>query len=171
MKRNRRQKICLIAAVLWMAVIFMFSMRNGEESQEDSNRVGYIIGEVVIDEFEELPEAEKMAFAESISYPVRKGAHMSEYAALTLFLFGSLYPAGKALTFKKAAKSAGCSFCLAVLYAATDEFHQYFIGGRSGQVTDVCIDGSGALLMAGLLLLFAFFLQRRQRNAVRQAAG
>jgi len=35
-------------------------------------------------------------------------------------------------------------FC--VIYAATDEFHQYFIEGRSGEFKDVCIDGIGAVL-------------------------
>ncbi|MEF2639337.1 MAG: VanZ family protein, partial [Lachnospiraceae bacterium] len=42
-------------------------------------------------------------------------------------------------------------FALGVLYAASDEFHQLFVPGRSGQVRDVCIDSSG--VMIGILLL------------------
>ena len=49
-----------------------------------------------------------------------------------------------------------CRFLAALLtaavYAATDEFHQYFIPGRSAAVIDVCIDTLGALI--GLAILF-----------------
>ena len=38
------------------------------------------------------------------------------------------------------------------VYAATDEFHQYFIPGRSAEVMDVCIDTLGASI--GLAILF-----------------
>ena len=31
-------------------------------------------------------------------------------------------------------------------YAATDEFHQLFVPGRSGQMTDVMIDSVGCLI-------------------------
>ena len=39
-------------------------------------------------------------------------------------------------------------------YAATDEFHQLFVPGRSGQVSDVILDSAGAatgvLIMTGI---------------------
>ena len=38
---------------------------------------------------------------------------------------------------------------IAALYAVTDEFHQLFVPGRSGQFSDVVLDSAGAL--AGLL--------------------
>ena len=34
----------------------------------------------------------------------------------------------------------------AVLYAASDEFHQLFVPGRAGSIRDVIIDGTGAVL-------------------------
>ena len=36
--------------------------------------------------------------------------------------------------------------------ACTDEFHQYFVPGRSAEFKDVCIDTAGAL--AGLMILY-----------------
>ena len=36
-------------------------------------------------------------------------------------------------------------------YAATDEFHQLFVPGRSGQISDVILDSAGAAL--GVLLM------------------
>ncbi|UYJ41604.1 MAG: VanZ family protein [Lachnospiraceae bacterium] len=36
------------------------------------------------------------------------------------------------------------SWMIAVLYACTDEYHQLFVPGRSGQLRDVMIDAVGA---------------------------
>ena len=49
-------------------------------------------------------------------------------------------------------------------YAATDEMHQLFVPGRSGQVSDVLLDSAGAI--AGLALLggIRFLVQRRREN-------
>lgn len=49
---------------------------------------------------------------------------------------------------------------ISTAYAATDEFHQIFVPGRAGMVTDVMIDSSGAL--AGILLaaLAGFIITR-----------
>ena len=43
------------------------------------------------------------------------------------------------------------SFLFALLYGATDEFHQQFTPGRHAQLLDVLIDGFGALLSIGSL--------------------
>ena len=40
----------------------------------------------------------------------------------------------------------GLSLMLCFLYACSDEFHQFFIAGRSAQFTDVMIDTCGALI-------------------------
>ena len=42
------------------------------------------------------------------------------------------------------------------LFACTDEYHQTFVGGRTGQFKDVLIDTSGAL--AGTLLYGTYFI-------------
>jgi VanZ family protein len=38
------------------------------------------------------------------------------------------------------------AFALAVLYAASDEFHQTFVEGRVGAIHDVAIDAIGAAI-------------------------
>ena len=55
------------------------------------------------------------------------------------------------------------------LYAAGDEFHQMFTGGRSPQVRDVCIDSSGAavgclIAMAVMVLIVRKFAGKMQRQ-------
>ena len=74
---------------------------------------------------------------------------MTEYAVLAWIFLGNCmqYPYFR----RKCYIWAGM---LAALYAATDEFHQLFIEGRSGELKDVAIDSTGALL--GLLLAFIF---------------
>ena len=51
-------------------------------------------------------------------------------------------------------------FC--ALYACSDEFHQYFVPGRSCKFFDVCVDSSGAFF--GALLFWGIFHLREQRR-------
>ena len=53
---------------------------------------------------------------------------------------------------KKEKRQFLAALLTAAVYAATDEFHQYFIPGRSAEVMDVCIDTLGASI--GLAILF-----------------
>jgi VanZ family protein len=64
---------------------------------------------------------------------LRKLAHAAEYAILGALLV-------------RATRSRSLAFTLAVLYAASDEFHQTFVEGRVGAVHDVAIDAVGAAI-------------------------
>ena len=54
---------------------------------------------------------------------------------------------------------------LAALYALSDEYHQTFIPGRSGDLTDVLVDSAG---ICGAMLL-SWWLERRR--ALRRPAA
>lgn len=69
----------------------------------------------------------------------RKIAHMSEYCMLYILFFRALKNTSK-LTFVELVVSA---LLLTFLYAASDEFHQTFVPGRTGKVVDVFIDAIG----------------------------
>ena len=178
---NIRRKVFLIITVLWMVMIFSFSARPAEISSEDSRHVRLLVGEIFVPGFEDWTEAEREAFAEKVDHPVRKTAHAAEYAALGLFVAGAYIegayiegrkPDGEKKDKKnKAAQSSGrqtgigrgifVPWLITAAYAATDEIHQLFVPGRSGQVSDVVLDSAGA--MAGLLILGAVrFLTRRR---------
>lgn len=47
---------------------------------------------------------------------------------------------------------------IAIVYAATDEFHQWFVPGRSAWLLDIGIDSLGAMLG----LLFILWYQNRR---------
>lgn len=69
-----------------------------------------------------------------------KTAHLVEYAVLYLLVRRALPSGPKSLL-----------FCLA--YAASDEWHQSFVPGRTPSALDVLIDGTGALTAARLRVI------------------
>ncbi|MDD5655656.1 MAG: VanZ family protein [Elusimicrobia bacterium] len=77
-------------------------------------------------------------------YPLRKAAHMAEYAVLFLLLRRALRG-----TCAETAFWSWAAGLLTVLYAMSDEYHQTFVPGRSGRWSDVAVDAAGAAL-AGL---------------------
>ena len=56
------------------------------------------------------------------------------------------------------------SVAAAFLYAASDEFHQYFVPGRSCQFRDMCIDTAGALTGALISLLLVVIWQNLRKK-------
>ncbi|SFG39836.1 VanZ family protein [Oribacterium sp. WCC10] len=138
----------LFLTVLWMMVIFMMSSQPADESTETSLRVGEAIAYICVPGFRELSPDEQRHIAEMIDHPVRKTAHATEYAILGMFILTTL-EGFMNCPWKKKALSA---LALASMYAATDEIHQLFVPGRSGQISDVMIDAAGAF--AGLLILY-----------------
>ena len=110
-----------------MILIFMFSHQTGSESSGLSSQIV-----LWIQTYLHIPISE---------FIVRKAAHMSEYALLTLTLiygfYKNNYPIQKIMIY---------SLIGTFLYACSDEMHQLFIGGRAGQFTDVLIDTCGGCL-------------------------
>ena len=133
----------LLLSLIWMFVIFYFSSQPAEESTETSLMVGTAIGQVVVPGFSELPSSKQREYTESIEFPVRKAAHgvmiclqRKRYWQLG-WLFGTIY-------------------------AATDEFHQLFVPGRSGQMQDVMLDGVGCLL--GCLIVGILYDRHKEKT-------
>lgn len=135
-----RRIIFTALAVLWMVLIFSFSAQESEKSSGMSHRVGRKAGELLVPGFSQWPEEKQASFAATIDYPLRKCAHMTEYAVLSVLLFLMLASYGIPLK-----KRVLLAFILAVLYAASDEIHQLYVPGRSGQFKDVLIDSVGIL--------------------------
>ena len=130
-----------IPAIIWMIFIFIMSHTNGNESSNQSNFIVKIVLEFI------------NINHETLSFMIRKTAHMSEYAILLLFIYYGLY---KTITYKY---QLLISLLITFIYACSDEFHQLFIPGRSGQFMDVLIDTSGALIM----LLIIYLWQKRKK--------
>lgn len=132
----------------WMLVIFLFSAQPAGKSDDVSGTVAYKVVSTANQLFHgNLTGDEMENYARALNHPIRKAAHMTEYAILGLLLFafyGSLTVTGK--------RRYLLSGITAALYAATDEIHQLFVPGRAGMFSDVCIDTAGVIL--GLFLLY-----------------
>lgn len=141
-----------IPAVVMMVVIFLFSAADGEESSELSTGVTEQVIGIVNDVCQlEMTDAQKIEANETLEFYVRKTAHFTEYMILAFCML---------LALKKCHGIYGrklyvLAFVFTVTYAASDELHQSFVGGRSPQFRDVLIDGSGALAAVLLYLLIA----------------
>lgn len=127
---------------VWMVVIFLFSAQPAEASTEISHSVGKRIGQLFIPGFEDMSPEFQEKFSETVDYPVRKTAHASEYAILAVSFCGMFCFLGKLRRQKILVYRL--SFLAASFYAVSDEFHQLFVPGRSGQVSDVALDAMGA---------------------------
>lgn len=154
----------------WMLIIGSFSAQSGAESGSLSRSVAKKV--VTVEEKltrQTYTNEERDTRIEHMQLPIRKLAHMAEYAILAMLL--TLHLGCYALA--KGVKAATNSFYLrlflawliSAVYAATDEIHQLFVDSRNGSFTDVCIDSAGAFL--GLFCLWIFckiFKRHREKD-------
>ena len=150
---NTRRKIFLVLTVCWMILIFWFSSRTAELSEKDSLRVGRFAAELLVPGFEEWPFEKQDNCVRVIDHAVRKTAHFTEYLVLGILLTGFFTDADKrpGIWIRNAWLSG-------TIYAASDEFHQLFVAGRSGQFTDVMLDSAGVLTGVLLAILWIWLL-------------
>lgn len=157
-------------------MIFGFSAQNGEESGGLSDRVAGMIAAVI-----RAVSGRKIP-VERLSFPVRKAAHMTEYALLWLDCFGMLLSGRRYRRDRSVAGEAGmhassgdaddasgslpeymltagsdvwlASMATCLVVSASDEIHQRFVPGRAGQLIDVGWD----MLGAGICLVLVRFV-------------
>lgn len=146
----RQEKIktafCWMLVVLCMGIIFWLSSRTADESAAQSGAILqwliHIFGDNLFTDF-----------------IVRKLAHCLEFTGLCVLFNLAFYQTRKKTTLL-------ISIACTSLYAATDEFHQLFVEGRSCQFTDWIIDSCGAILGAiGFLILYKIICRIVQKNA------
>ena len=142
MKKNFLRAILLILLLGTLFLIFGFSSQDAEESGGLSSSIAkFILKQVKHDEIED-----RQPILERTESVIRKMAHFSIYTLVGLLLmsFVSTYNL-------KENKRIIISLGIGALYATSDEIHQLFVPGRSGQVSDVILDSMGVLL--GILIV------------------
>jgi len=160
---NTRYKIIsLIPIILLLIGIFSFSAQNGDKSGSTSYRICISIVKLQKAVFKEDWSQQQMdERAERLQVPVRKGAHMGEYALLAVLFCIHL----NFYQLQQKSKIA-LSFLLTVLCAGVDEIHQLFVPARAGQFLDVLIDSVGAA--AGIIffvILYQFYKRKRVKGS------
>ena len=90
-----------------------------------------------------------------------KVAHFIEYAALGFLLARALY----LLVDRSVFWAAGVAVAAAVLFAGTDELHQYFVPNRNASVFDLLADFLGSVVGAGIYAQLARELATRHTTS------
>ena len=139
--KMKKKHVYLFLLLLWMGLIFAFSAQPAHASSQMSDSIL-----IKLLEFFSLNVKHDLPLWSILTFAIRKLAHMSEYAILTMIAF---------CFFKecKIVHSLSYAWVLSVLYACSDEAHQLFVPGRSGELRDVFIDATGALIGV-LIILF-----------------
>lgn len=143
---SSKKIILWILIILWMIIIFLFSSQNNEDSSKLSR--GFLRNFILWF----LPENINEHTVDFLEHMLRKCAHMTEYAILGILISIQLR---LYYVFDAEWKKIWSAICLVMLYAATDEFHQLFVEGRSGQISDVFIDTCGG--MAGAFIIYLIY--------------
>ena len=137
-------KIHIIITLVVMVFIFVHSAMPGDVSGSESRFFAEILSSITGISFQVA------------HFIVRKAAHFTEFAILGACLSVNFndYKSQNALI--KADKAPAkqviwthpliAAWITGTLYACTDEFHQLFVEGRSGEIRDVCIDSAGVIL-------------------------
>ncbi len=148
---NNRIKITIswAAVFLWMFLIFRLS------SQVASQSNGLSLG--VTDWLYSIFAASARFDMESLNHFVRKGAHFSAYLILALLSSNALRKTGF-----QGWRNFIMTFAICAMYAVSDEIHQLFIPGRSGQPLDVLIDSSGAAAGLGIYAAVKWLTGKKQ---------
>ncbi len=146
MKNGRKVYILIswVLVLICMGIIFSLSAQVAEESQELSDsfirRLFDFLGIELNSDF------------------IRTMAHMLEFMGLSLLIFNAVYS-----TWENKLTPV-IAFTGTVLYAITDEVHQFFVPGRAFQLIDILVDSTGALVgvIASLIILkLILFIKKR----------
>ncbi len=161
---NRTRKFFYIAPlVVWMSVIFFSSTNVG-----NSDHSFWLIHRLLeIISPEQARNLSHTTFA-VINIMVRKTAHVTEYAILTLLAVRAIQQGAPKL--KKSAFFG--AFLISAVYACSDELHQRFVGSRTSSPVDVAIDLVGVtVVIVGMTLFFALKSWERSLHSQAEAGA
>ena len=136
----------LSLTILWILVIFSFSLQSGDESSQLSGGiVAWVVSVICPEDF---------AHVELLELLIRKAAHFTEY-----FILGVLMSLTVRQTDCK--KYIILPWFLGTMVACFDETIQLFSVGRAGRIFDVMLDSAGVI--TGCLILFVVLLAKSKR--------
>ncbi len=135
-----------------MIFIFCMSHQPADISSEQSGGVIEFVAKIFVKDFENLSIEQKQIIIDNYQHFVRKLAHFLVYTSLAFLLSGFFH------SFEVLKKASGyiISFLVAFIFSCSDEIHQYFISGRSCQISDVLLDSGG--MFFGILIFILFTL-------------
>ena len=124
-----------IFIMLWMILIFVLSAQTAPESAELS---GGLLDKI-LNIFNKKLSDYDVFIIDFMQFIIRKSAHTFLYIVLSILVLVelSLFNVKREIIFTS---------IISVLYAISDEIHQYFVPGRSGEIRDVIVDTIGVVI-------------------------
>lgn len=147
------------AVLIWMVLIFTLSAQQAPQSSTLSGETIRKVVAITNPDFGKLPAVKQNSIVESYQYVARKAAHTLAYLVLGVLTMSALFRYRRRNGWRFGTALTAC-----VGYAGTDEIHQLFVAGRSGQISDVGIDACGALLGISFVLLAHWLWGRKRRS-------
>ena len=135
--------IKFILLISWMSIIFYFSNQKADDSSKLSNGIIVKITKVFVKD--KISKTEKEKILEKYVTLVRKSAHAFVYFALALIAF-SFFKEFYGISKKTFFYTILLCFC----YSVSDEFHQLFIEGRSGEANDILLDTTSSAITTSI---------------------
>ena len=154
--------IKIVIVILCMITIFSFSKDTDQESDKKSDGVIVNITSVILGH--KLSEKEKTKYINKYVVYVKKSAHFIIYMILGISLI-SLVKEYRQVDLK----AILIALIIAVLYACSDEIHQLFVKGRSGEITDILLDGVGSFI--GIYLYYILNKIRSKKYEQKKATS
>ena len=134
-----KKLVLFLLIIACMGTIFWFSAQEADDSGRASEGFTYAVIKF-FDFNNRISNERALEIAIAINGIVRKVAHFGIYALLAFLI--SLLINEYSFPYKSIVfYSTVTSF----LYSCTDEVHQYFVPGRSAQVSDILLDSFGAI--------------------------
>ncbi|MBQ8920897.1 MAG: VanZ family protein [Oscillospiraceae bacterium] len=175
---SRRNNLLLIAlfsvlTLLWMLLIYWFSANNGDDSGAMSGRILKKLLSLFYPHWSDKTAYQQNRIIDKFHLLFRKLGHFSEYLVLGIFLRITWALVSSVLIKSRQKHPAGDILLpafLSFLYACSDEYHQRFVQGRSGEFRDVMIDFTGACvgILAVSVILYLMHRKHRQKPKKKQ---
>lgn len=159
-----KKYLAWLPALAAAIAIFAFSSQPADDSTYMSESITQIILEIANQvRMIDLHNLDLVELYMSLSVPVRKSAHIIEFAGLHVTLLYALHVwdmRGKPWIRR--------AFLLTFFYACSDELHQLFVPGRAGLFSDVIIDMIGVSLITLVLRAILIRKERRKNHGNQQ---
>ena len=158
-KRNIIIVIGILFVVIWILGIYKLSSMNTSNSNGKSTNIISIFIEDTLEVTNKYgitsshPNNSKLDRASSLlNKPLRKVIHATVYFVLAFVI---IFIVNLFFDNKKYIVSSIITIILSLIFASLDEYHQTFVGGRTGQIKDVLIDSIGAIV--GILFYGTYY--------------
>lgn len=162
MNKNIIRGILIVLLIATFVRIFCFSSQDGEESSTISRKVTTAVTQNV-KKIQDMDSKQRELTLDKIEHVIRKIAHFSIYTLVGILMMAlmSTYDIAKR-------KQILISIFIGMMYATSDEIHQYFVPERTALFTDVLIDTTGvclgALIVLVALQIYIKIRKKRQKS-------